>query len=126
MNIKQEKVEKLIELYEKYKASSHKLEDELKAMGKDQFDMVVPDLHNPDRENVFDYIKNLSQIEQHAVKALMRFGQDFDIPSKKDFQYYIKYTHFSGDHNIDYMIAKPLSKYLKNGVMKLDLIKRTN
>ena len=126
MNIEQEKIEKLIGLDEKYRASSRKMEEQLKAIGKSQIDLVIPDLQNSDRNNVFDYINNLSKIEQDAVKALMRFGEDLDVPSKENFKYYVKNTRFAGEHDIDYMIAKPLSKYLKKGLMKLDLVKRNN
>jgi hypothetical protein len=122
VDIIQEKVEMIIELHEKYRASSCKLEDELRAMEKSQLDMVIPNRYNPDRDNVFDYIKNLSRIEQDTVKALSRFGRNFDMISKEDFENCIKTTRCTGEHEIEDMISHTLSKYLRHGLMKLDLI----
>ena len=126
MNNIKEKIERLIVLYEKYKTSSQELKVQLKANGKGQLDFAIADLHNPDRDTIFDYINSLLQIEKDSIKTLMKFGQFYYEPSIEDFEFCVNDSHFAGEHDIDYMIAKPLSKYLKNGLMKLDILKRNN
>ena len=56
----------------------------------------------------------------------MKFGREFKAPSKKGFEYYINDAQSFKDYHIDYMIGRPLSKYLRKGLIKLDLLKRTN
>ena len=121
------KVEKIIELFDNYRGSSKIISDALKAVGKSQLEIAASEINNnPDRDKLFYYIKHLPQKEKNIIKALMEFGRDFDIASKKDFEFYIKRTRLSGDHEIDDMIAKPLSKYLKRGLIKLNLIDQIN
>ena len=126
MNIKREKIEKLIILYEKYRASSQEMEAQLKAKGKGQLDFAILDLNNPDRDNIFDFINSLSQIEKDTITALMKFGQIYYESSKEDYKFCVNNSRFVGEYDIDYMIARPLSKYLRNGLMKLDLLNQNN
>lgn len=121
------KIERIIELYNNYKESTQTISNALKVIGKSQIEIAgVLINNNPDRDKLFNYIKNFNQSEKDVVKAMFEFGKDFDNPARDDFQFYIENSHLREDHEIDDMIAKPLSKHLKQGLMKLDIIKRIN
>ncbi len=124
--IKNEKIQKVIELFDTYQESREKISKQLKSSGKHPAYVVADDLTNPDSDNLIEYINSLSKTEKGYLLALMKFGREFKVPSKKGFEYYINDAQSFKDYHIDYMISRPLSKYLRKGLIKLDLLKRTN
>jgi hypothetical protein len=124
--IANEKIQKVIELFDIYQESRERINKQLKLSGKYPAYVLADDLANPDRDNLIEYINSLSKSEKQYLFALMKFGRDFKIPSKVGFEYYINDTQSYKDYHIDYMISRPLSKYLRKGLIKLDLLKRTN
>jgi hypothetical protein len=124
--IEKEKIQKVIELFDIYQESREKISKHLKLSGKHPSYVVADDLANPDRDNLVEYINSLSKAEKQYLLAIMKFGREFKAPSKEGFGYYINDTQSFKDYHIDYMISRPLSKYLRKGLIKLDLLKRTN
>ena len=124
--LKVENIERLLILLEKYDASRKVLKSELKAEGKDQIDLAKIDLYNPDRDNIFDFINGLTQTEKNIIMALMKFGQLYSNPSEEDLEFCLKTSFLDGEHDIEYMLGKPLGKFLKNALRKLELIKLRN
>ena len=124
--IKNEKIQKVIELFDIYQESRERISKQLKLSGKHPAYVVADDLNNPDRDNLIEYINSLSKAEKGYLFALMKFGREFKAPSKEGFEYYINNSQSFKDYHIDYMISRPLSKYLRKGLIKLDLLKITN
>jgi hypothetical protein len=124
--IEKEKIQKVIELFDIYQESREKITKQLKLSGKHPAYVAADDLNNPDRDNLIEYINSLSKAEKEYLFALMKFGREFKVPSKEGFEYYINDTQTFKDYHVDYMTSRPLSKYLRKGLIKLDLLKRTN
>jgi hypothetical protein len=124
--IEKEKIQKVIKLFDIYLESREKISKQLKLSGKHPTYVVADDLTNPDRDNLIEYINSLSKAEKQYLFVLMKFGREFKVPSKGGFEYYINDTQSFKDYHIDYMISRPLSKYLRKGLIKLDLLERIN
>ena len=124
--IEKEKIQKVIKLFDIYLESLEKINMQLKLSGKYPAYVIADDLNNSDKDNLIKYINSMSKSEKKYLFALMKFGREFKAPSKGGFEYYIKDTQSFKDYYIDYMISRPLSKYLRKGLIKLDLLKRIN
>jgi hypothetical protein len=121
-----EKIQKVIELFDIYQESRERINKQLKLSGKYPAYVLADDLANPDRDNLIEYFNSLSKSEKQYLFALMKFGRELKAPSKEGLGYYINDTQSFKDYYIEYMISRPLSKYLRKGLIKLDLLKRTN
>ena len=127
MKITREKVERMIELFEKFKSTQREIEKQLEAAGKDQIEIAMHLInHNYGEIELFDYINNLSKVEKDDLCVLFHFGQIFYNPTKEDFEFCKKNERYHSKQDIYDMLDKSLSKYLRNALMKLDVMNLNN
>ncbi len=126
MDISREKLEKVIELYEQNLEQTLKIKTEGKTIGKDEIEIAAEIFNNSNEYILINFLNSFSQLEKDEVFAIFKFGRDYDLPSIKNFEFYKRHTKNTSKEDILYITAKPLSKYLRNGLMKLDIIQRNN
>lgn len=122
-----ELVKKFVELYENYIGSTHTIDRALKSIGKDQIEIAADHINynNPDYNKLIEYYDGRTSFEQKILIVTWKLGQIHYEATMKDLEILFNKNYNEKNEFYD-MISKPMSKYLRRGLMKLDLIERIN
>ena len=121
-------VKKFIELCDNYIGSKHIISKALESNGKSQIEITAAHINykNPDYDKLIEFFDGLTSFEQKIIIVTWKLGQIDYEATMKDLETLFNENYNKKNQFYDMIAKSTLSKHLRLGLMKLDLIKRIN